>query len=154
MSGQSEPFKGVDVEFTTKLCVTPDRIQGLLVSAFEGGSNYWYEKAGVDYGGMTRDDFMSHVRGWTASLIDLGAEDMWHGYYAPFVPGCATTLYVHDDPDVPGPVRLDLDAIKRGIDLMAHNTPHHWTTFVEENEDADTGDAFLQLCLFGEIRYA
>jgi hypothetical protein len=45
-------------------------------------------------------------------------------------------------------------AIKSGLKVMAEKYPHHWQDFVSENDDAITGDVFLQCCLFGEIVYA
>jgi hypothetical protein len=52
------------------------------------------------------------------------------------------------------PKRLDMAAIKNGLKVMAEKYPHHWQDFVSENDDAITGDVFLQCCLFGEIVYA
>lgn len=49
--------------------------------------------------------------------------------------------------------RLDMDAIKRGCDVMSTKFPRHWANFIAENEDADTGDAFVQCCLFGDLVY-
>lgn len=49
--------------------------------------------------------------------------------------------------------RLDLESIKSGIQTMASKYPRHYSDFVSENDDAITGDVFLQCCVFGEIVY-
>jgi hypothetical protein len=36
---------------------------------------------------------------------------------------------------------------------MAREAPQHFADFLNENDDADTGDVFVQCCLLGEIRY-
>jgi len=36
---------------------------------------------------------------------------------------------------------------------MAEKYPRHFHNFLEENDDAETGDVFIQCCLFGEIVY-
>jgi len=49
--------------------------------------------------------------------------------------------------------RLDLDAIKKGLQIIAEKYPRHMGDFLNENDDADTGDVFLQCCLFGDAIY-
>jgi hypothetical protein len=36
---------------------------------------------------------------------------------------------------------------------MAADYPRHFADLVNENDDADTGDAFVQCCVFGEVIY-
>jgi hypothetical protein len=58
--------------------------------------------------------------------------------------------------EAPGEVtiaRLDLAAIARGLRLMYDTQPRHYCDFIGGNEDAITGDVFLQLCLYGEVVY-
>lgn len=49
--------------------------------------------------------------------------------------------------------RLDLEAIERGLEIMARDYPRHFSDFRSENEDAITGDVFLQCALLGEVVY-
>lgn len=49
--------------------------------------------------------------------------------------------------------RLDRAALLRGSDLMAEKFPHHFANVITENADAETGDVYLQCCLFGGIVY-
>lgn len=48
---------------------------------------------------------------------------------------------------------LTLKAVRKGLRLMKEQYPDHWTDLVEENEDAVTGDVWLQLAVFGEVVY-
>ena len=46
-----------------------------------------------------------------------------------------------------------MDAIEQGIQLLERLYPGLFADFIKENEDATTGDIFLQLCLYGEVIY-
>jgi hypothetical protein len=48
---------------------------------------------------------------------------------------------------------LDRVAILEGLRIMAEKEPRHFADFMTENDDADTGDVFLQCCLYGEVIY-
>lgn len=48
---------------------------------------------------------------------------------------------------------LNLKEIKYGLTCMSKKYPRHYADFLSENENAGTGDVFLQCCLFGEIIY-
>ena len=48
---------------------------------------------------------------------------------------------------------LDRAAIQRGLDLLPIKSPRHLALWLSESEDAESGDVFIQLCLFGEIVY-
>lgn len=49
---------------------------------------------------------------------------------------------------------LNLQTIKKGLTVMAKKEPHHFADFLQEQGDMNTGDVFLQCCLFGEVRYS
>jgi len=49
--------------------------------------------------------------------------------------------------------RLDLESIRKGLNVMASNYPRHFADFLNEAADAITADVFLQCCLFGELIY-
>lgn len=48
---------------------------------------------------------------------------------------------------------LNLVKIKKGLSIMSKDFPRHYADFLNENEDAVTGDVFLQCCIFGKIIY-
>lgn len=43
--------------------------------------------------------------------------------------------------------------IQKGLELMAQKYPRHFHDFLQENEDAETADVFLQLCVFQDLIY-
>lgn len=105
----------------------PSAVANLLVSAFEGGSNYW-----------------AHPKTYNAKTADR------------IVAGELTIEVVEDcgEGDEPVTHKLDLAALHRGLEIMARSTPgRHFNNFVNGDDDAETGDVFLQLCLLGKIVY-
>lgn len=121
-------------EVTTKVQVTHQMIADLVVTAFEGGSNYWIER--VDY-----------------LLVPKGFEFEKPTYSDPRFYELGGVINIRDNEDSKSWV-LDRDTIAKGLQLMAdkyHAT--HWRDLVDDNHDAETADVFLQLCLFGEVVY-
>ena len=115
------------------------RVAYLLCSALEGGSNYWAE-------------IKSAKKPKEFSFIldaDLGGEDPEPCILDyPFNGGSIT--FADSEGDMPDSV-LDLEAIGKGLQVMATNYSGHWQDVINEKEDAATGDVFLQCCLYGEI---
>lgn len=103
-------------------------IQSLLCCAFEGGSNYWYtiiDHNKKDIGVEYVSMLLAENNGW------MKIEDTQSG----------TKHFVHHD------------QIKQAVALMKDKYPKHYRDAIEENEDADTGDVFLQLLVFGDVIY-
>lgn len=48
---------------------------------------------------------------------------------------------------------LDLEAIKKGMQVFADKNPRHYANFMAEQDDGETADVFVQCCIFGEIIY-
>lgn len=113
--------------------VEDQRVQDLLCCALEGGSNYWYTTFEKRY----PEDQAKDSLGLVYPHLEL-----------PFTGG-SLIFHIADDPDHDSKV-LDLAAVQRGLQLLADKYPAHWSDFMQENEDAITGDLFLQLALFGE----
>lgn len=118
--------------------VNERRVADLLCCAFEGGSGYWlkiigYRKPSVvakPWGNDYTPDYISYP------LSDDGAVVLW-------------------DQEEGGVKRLRLDraAIERGMALFSEKAPRHFGDWLAENDDAETGDVFIQLCLLGDIVY-
>lgn len=118
--------------------IPASRVQDLIITAFEGGSNYWLGQGRVELVHPAYSDLPNDNVVWYGnSKRNVFAE--------PFI----ITI------DVPGDkeYRLVNDSVRRAFRLMARNYPRHFADFLEENEDAITADIFLQLCLFGEVIY-
>ena len=101
--------------------------EDLLCSALEGGSNYWYEIVG-DNMSETDSQFMSAV------------------------PTTETGFLMIDDQEgqLDEPFRLNRSALVKGFGIFKEKYPRHYKDAVNEDDDADTGDIFLQCCIFGE----
>mgnify|MGYP001619360961 CR=1 FL=1 len=123
-----------------------DQAAGLLCSALEGGSNYWYM---IDGAGDA--DLPLHQ--------DPAFEKSWGRYVhaVPFREGGRLEFSVKPEGGDGGTVNgkthwtLDRAAIERGLSLLAEKSPHHFAAILAEDSDAATGDCFLQYALFGEL---
>lgn len=118
--------------------VDPQRVQDLICSAFEGGSNYWL--------GSGRVELMKPAY---ADLPKCGV--VWYG-------NSERNVFAEEDFHVKifteeGWKDLTRVTVSKGLGLMAENYASHFADLRDENDDASTADIFLQLCLFGEVTY-
>jgi hypothetical protein len=139
----------------TTVELTDDRVCGLLCTAFEGGVGYWCMI--MDYmfaPGVVREDFAKGGK--------LRNEDWPNLYLAvPMLKGFAVVCREMDDGytcDSKGQPTgkdhlLTREKIEAGLQLMADKYPRHFADFIADNDDAITGDVFLQCCLLGEVVY-
>lgn len=132
----------VVAEISVKVPITKKRISDMLCCAFEGGSNYWY----------WIDKFIKPpVLGW-----QYDPKQVFKHLDYPLNDGGALIISDKED-DSPAKskktYKLDLISITRGLHVMAEKEPRHFADFLSEDDDATTGDVFLQCCLFGEVIY-
>lgn len=118
-------------KFEVKLAVDSLEIESLIVSAFEGGSNYWYR---IEDGGTSRNYLHDVLKGKGLVVSDFHAKEQGK------------------------PLRkklLDAKAVKLGLQKMANSKEyaHHFADVLSGNADGATGDVFLQFCLFGKVIY-
>ncbi len=122
------------VELT--LAVSHERINDLLTSAFEGGSNYWY-----------CIDSFNYPEGQTKESLEIEFEHIE-------LPLKGGSLTISDRETEGGETyTLDKEACLRGLKVMAEMYPRHFADWRDENDDAITADVYLQCCLFGDIVY-
>jgi hypothetical protein len=119
---------------------TEETAWSLLVSAFEGGSNYWYR---ID---NSRTVYARGLSNGSFEYLTL----------VPLVEGCS--LIVQHDANEDGkyvdcPHPLNRARLIAGMQLMAEKWPHHCRDVLAENADADTGDVYLQCCVLGDLVY-
>jgi hypothetical protein len=127
--------------------VTVREVRNLLSVAFEGGACYWLALKGRYFGpGIAYEDFKEGGRFQPQN-------DYFHpDELIPTVDGCGLLIALSDEDEEEERVfDLNVKALRNGLQRMADTQPRHWRDFVEENEDAGTGDIFLQLCLFNEV---
>ena len=122
------------------MSISDYRAAALLDGAVEGGSNYWYL-------------IESMVEPETA--VNPWGDDYCPRYVSfPFSIGGAVVIKdIEDDSD--NTFVLDRTAIARGKRILMTSPDYslNYADVLKENDDADTSDVFLQLCLFGEVIY-
>jgi hypothetical protein len=74
----------------------------------------------------------------------------------PVTEGCSMVLSVDDpnDNDEQKEFTVGPADLKRGLKVMAEKYPKHFRDIIEENDDANTADIFLQCVIFGEEVYS
>lgn len=123
--------------------ITVKRVMDLIVGAFEGGSNYWYLITNYEQSINPKERGTIPRCAFGGGYIEFCDKDE---YYEHKSRNTINECQVW---------RLDEDAMKRGLALMVTKEYiHHFANFVQEKDDANTADIFLQLSLFGEIIYA
>lgn len=127
------------INITIKKDIPLDSISSLLCSALEGGSNYWYEI----------DQFVKPETFTFLSDEGDNPQIFKHIDY-PLNKGGAVIISVPEDEDGKT-YTLDLQSIEKGLKIMAKDYPNHFNDFLNNNDDACTGDVFLQCCLFEEV---
>lgn len=120
----------MEVTFT----VNDERVNDLLTSAFEGGSTYWCELVSVVRPkGKNKGKYLQDI---------------------PFLPGGVVILKDKEESGLNAETfALDRSSLETGLQTMANKFPYHFGLFMDENDDAETADVFLQCCLFGEVIY-
>lgn len=128
-----------DVTIDVRYDIPWQRVQDLLCSAFEGGANYWY----------TIKRFHEPDR------IDIryDKDSLYRHIDYPVNPGGYLVIIDIEDADKKEFV-LDRAACILGLSTMAKKFPAHFNDFIKENDDAVTGDVYLQCCLFKDIVYS
>lgn len=123
------------MSFTINTTVSASRVCDMIVGAFEGGSNYWLGRGRVELVEPAYDS--------------LPQDGIWYGHPELYEGQFKITIDVPDDE-----LRtLDNEAVRKGLEQMASLAGNHFGDLMQETDDAETADVFLQLCLFGEIVY-
>lgn len=134
------------------MTLTIAQIRNLLVSAFEGGSNYWYQ---IPAAGPK--DAILGPKHAPQDFRKGGKAQPKGDYYhwselIPTTPDCALLVTAPEGfGDYDWPVVLNIAALRHGAQVMYTKYPQHYANVLAENDDAETGDVFLQCALFGEV---
>lgn len=129
---------------------TIQTIRDLLVTALEGGSNYWYtidHKKNVYPAGTS---FKDYKEGGKAQIP--GNYYHW-SELLPTIPGGAIMITDTTEEGEQKSYRLDLPTLQKGLSVMKHKYPKRYKEVMEDNGDAEDGDVFLQSAIFGEVIY-
>lgn len=119
--------------------VTREMVAKALSLANEGGVGYWAEGA----------DFIDPP----GKVTFRHFQDMPPYDFVDFpLNGGATLLRVQGSDRNQPPLKIDAAAIKRGLEVMAQMYPSHFRDLISyEFAVKETGDVFVQCCVFGEI---
>jgi hypothetical protein len=125
---------------TTQVEVTPRRIADLMVTAIEGGINYWCGSVNL------------------ISQPKAGLKEPWYDDESLYADGSSIRIRVKElDPS--SSIKewiIDINKMKFAFALMqdfGNPKGYCWRDFINENEDAITADVWFQLAVFGEVVY-
>lgn len=111
--------------------VTADKLQSALVSAFEGGSNYWIDR-------VERE-------------VEPSRPCVYHSD-VPFFGGALRIVVAGEYRDEPKEIKLlTLETLQAAVALLAEKWPHHAADLLGDSGDATTGDVLIQCAIFGDI---
>lgn len=132
------------------MSVSEEQIEDLLCSAFEGGSGYWARvKKGKEPKKKCEYTFQCPLRGGSFIVVDL-EDSMTDKEYQN---GGVEKAKVSDH----GVYEVGIKEIKCGLQKMSElaigEGGHHFLNVLRGETDAETGDVFLQCCIFGKIVY-
>lgn len=121
------------MKFITEVEVTNDMIENLIVNSMEGGSNYWMEWISVPL----KEGFKWDSDNYAMQIINGEVE---------------LKIYDTEEPEEFLGI-LNIKTIEKGLSEMSQQYPEDFNNIINENDDAETADIFMQLAIMGEIVY-
>lgn len=107
--------------------ISLQRLNDILIGAFEGGSNYWIEN------------------------IKRSNDDL--KYYADFLTSDKGFLIIQENDRNEGKYKVAKNDVILAAQLMALQYPWHFKDLLNETDDATTSDVLLQLATFKVVIY-
>lgn len=131
-----------------KINVTEELLTDLIITALEGGSNYWYDLNRDDIN-MAKKQHHPDVRDSKATSELVAISILSKGFKLPVYER------VEDEDDEQGDILgyLSKDSIKEGLVLMAEKDPNNFGSLFIEGWDAVTADVFFQYVVLKKIVY-
>lgn len=115
--------------YTKVISLTADNVDSIVVTAFEGGVNYWCGvKRNEEFADKPSNVPMST---WITHCLLEGKE-----------------IVLYDKEETEDDVTLTLEKLLKGVSLNSEKRPHDSDL---ENMDADTADAIIQYAVFGKL---
>ena len=125
----------IQIEYT----ITEDMVENVIVSALEGGSNYWYF---VDVEDFEQDLPPKNGKALTERISEAVYKN----------PSFKMPVYdVEDEEDVLG--YLSQKNLRRGLELCAKDYPEVFKRLTDDEIDAEDADIIFQLTVMGEITF-
>ncbi len=116
-----------------------DMIYSAVVTAFEGGSNYWVSRANP----------VSGFEGLAGSGL------VWWGHKNRYSPGMEIEIEFDNPDDMDSTLvrRFRYEDFVKALDVMLEKYPQHFADLLRGTDDATTGDVYLQCLIFQEVVY-
>jgi hypothetical protein len=142
---KTEKKPSLSVQTTVE--VDMQTLSHLLCCAFEGGVGYWCQIQGY-----------KHLKEAGSEFKSLGLRSDDKEFRHIWVPLTSKGVMIlgedaDEDGNYTGEHVLDLNAIKNGLKVMANDCPRHFSNLMSDNYDAETGDVFIQCCIFSKVIY-
>jgi len=115
--------------------VEDQKIKDQIITAIEGGSNYWYYLKDLSMLPAKKEGEALSERICRAVIDD----------------GISVPVWDVEDPDGVSIGEISVETIMRGLKLMVEDYNDNYQDMIEEYGDAETADVFLQLVVMGEI---
>ena len=128
--------------------IKTEDISSLIISALEGGSNYWYmiEKSikptKWTYENDNGERYKKTGHHWQVDYpLNLGGGLV------------ISNEKILDEGEKKIQKTLNRKSIAKGLQIMSEKYPSHFGDILADNSDAETADIFLQCCIFGDAIY-
>lgn len=123
---------------TTKFKVSFNDITDLLCCGLEGNIDHWaFYRVGFT---PNPEELAEYVSGPYRGLPQYAIQ---HPDY----------VIIVVDKETLEEYRVTLGRLKLGLTDMALKYPGHFMNFIQGDSDSETGDVFIQCCVFGDIIY-
>lgn len=120
--------------------IKEEDIASLIITALEGGSNYWYFLRGME-------EHLGTDKEWEE------AEGYWEILENRLQEGTLNLpVYDIENPDdLLG--TMTSESVVKALQTMSTDYPVHFNDFITGRYDASTGDIFFQLAVMGDITF-
>tara|TARA_R100000995_G_scaffold41700_1_gene19410 strand:+ start:353 stop:859 length:507 start_codon:yes stop_codon:yes gene_type:complete len=139
-----------------------------IVSAFEGGSNYWIDSIELDlpkgfqkakFNGYYDENRISRkTEDWYPEVDDMDdlneLREKKLYIYSSQVPLLGGSVIIKENEGYNhDPVPLNRESLVKGLQVMHDKCRRHFNDMINENGDAITSDVLLQCAVFGDVIY-
>lgn len=133
-----EEYQAEKIERRKTKSITKEDIIDILVTALEGGSNYWYFIPTIPNG--VRE--IKNEMGITTTEA-IGQYVLKGGY--------VQINDAEDEEEVLG--NIDMDGLLDAIQKIKSDYPHIYENIIDEEYDSEDADAFFQIAVMGDITF-
>jgi hypothetical protein len=123
-------------------------LKDLLITAIEGGSDYWMLINPIDWQKVKATiKFIEDEEEFSNLSF---AEKIWE---AMVFNGEDWSIRIHDEENYDYLGKLSIDSMHKAMGIMKRDYTWHYDNAINDNWDAETADAFIQLAVMGDIVY-